>query len=172
MEKIILQQACVYRYNIYDSIDNFSDYLDLINGLRETTDRDHVVLYINSPGGRVDVGLSIISAIKSCPACVTAIVEGPSYSMASVIALACDDLQMFDNTFLMFHNYSTASFGKGAELMGSLNHNDKHIKKLMMSVCHPFLSKKEIEKINNDQDIYIYDDDEELGKRKLRHYKV
>ena len=171
MKKLTLTQNTVYRFNLYDDIETFDQYEEFFEEVPRFSSSDRVLLYINSPGGRVDVGVSIINTLNQCPAPITAVVEGPSYSMASVIALACDDLLMLDNTFLMFHNYSTISYGKGAELMSSMHHNDRHMGKLMDDVCYPFLTKAELKKIKNDQDIYIYDDDATLDKRKARHFK-
>ncbi len=171
MEQIVIATRHVYRYNLYDEIENFDRYSQFIEDMATLTEQDQVALYINSPGGRIDIGVSLVHAIQNSLAPVTAVIEGPSYSMASIIALACEKLLMLDNTFLMFHNYSTAGDGKGGELMNSMRHNDDHFNKLMSTVCGPFLTKKELAKISNDQDIYIYNDDITLEKRKERHFK-
>jgi ATP-dependent protease ClpP protease subunit len=171
MKKITLKTSSVYRYNLYDEIESFSSYNDFVSELANMTSNDSVALYINCPGGRVDVGLSLINSIQSSYANITAVVEGPSYSMASIIALACDKLLMLDNTFLMYHNYSTVGYGKGGELMNSMKHSDDHFNRLMHKVCSPFLTKAELNKIASDQDIYIYSDDPTLDKRRDRHFK-
>lgn len=170
MNRITIQQSNVHRYNLYDGIEEFEDYEEFIEDLATFTPNDAVALYINCPGGRVDIGLSIINAIRSSQAATTAIIEAPSYSMASVIALATDKLIMLDNTFLMFHNYTSGAYGKGAELVTGIKHSDAHFNKMMHNVCYPFLTKKELQRIQNDGDVYIYDTDENLGKRKERHY--
>lgn len=171
MKKILVSRNSLYRYNLYDELEKFSDYEEFIKDLAMYGENDNIALYINSPGGRVDIGVSLVSAIKNALPKVTAIVEGPSYSMASIIALACDNLIMLDNTFLMFHNYSSAVSGKGSEIKDSVHHNDAHFINVMASVCHPFLTQLELDRINKDQDIYIYSDDKTLTKRKLRHFK-
>lgn len=171
MKKITIASKHVYRYNLYDEIENFGEYKQFIEDLATFTENDQVALYINSPGGRIDIGVSLVHAIQHSLATVTAVVEAPSYSMASIIALACKKLIMFDNTFLMFHNYSTVGYGKGGELMNSMKHSDDHFNKLMSMVCGPFLTKAELKKIGTDQDIYIYSDDPTLEKRKERHFK-
>lgn len=171
MEKIMMATKNMYRYNLYDGIDSFDTYLSFIADLAEMSENDSVALYINSPGGRIDVGVSLISSIQSSLAPVTAVIEGPSYSMASIIALSCRKLIMLDNTFLMFHNYSTGGYGKGGELMNSMKHSDDHFIKMMSMVCTPFLTKAELAKISTDQDIYVYSDDAALKRRKERHFK-
>lgn len=171
MKKILVKQTNIYRYNLYGSIGGFENYQGFFEDSVKFNKDDAIALYINCPGGRVDVGVSIVNAIKSTDAKVTAVVECPSYSMASIIALSCERLLMLDNTFLMFHNYSTASMGKGGELMASMAHSDAHFQQLMQDVCHPFITKKELDSIRNDRDIYIYSNDKDLDKRKARHFK-
>lgn len=170
MNRITIQQSNVHRYNLYDGIEAFEDYEEFIEDLATFTQNDAIALYINCPGGRVDVGISLINAIRSSAAATTAIVEAPSYSMASVIALATDKLIMLDNTYLMFHNYSSGAYGKGAELITGIKHSDAHFQRMMQGICYPFLTKKELQRIQNDGDIYIYDNDDDLQKRKERHF--
>lgn len=171
MKQILIAQNNVYRYNLYGGISDFNTYNEFISDLAGMSSSDAVALYINSPGGRLDVGVSLIHAIVNCAAPVTAIVEAPSYSMASILACACSKLHLCENTFLMFHNYSTLYGGKGGELMSSIHHNDSHFNQLMEDVCYPFLTKKELKKIQKDEDIYIYSSDETLEKRKTRHFQ-
>ena len=171
MNKILIGSTNIYRYNLYDEIEDFNTYAEFIEDLAMMSENDAVALYINSPGGRIDVGVSLINAIKYSKAPVTAIVESPSYSMASIIALACKKLIMLDNTFLMFHNYSTMAGGKGQEFIQNVQHTNDHFKKLMLDVCCPFLTRKEVEQTFKDQDIYVYNDDVSLEKRTVRHFK-
>lgn len=171
MERIVIATNSYFRYNLYGEIEDFKDYESFAADLTMLTENDAVALHINSPGGRVDIGMSLVNSIQQSRAAVTAVIEAPSYSMASVVACACSNLIMLDNTYLMFHNYSVGRFGKGGELMTSLRHEDAHFNKLLRKVCYPFLTNKELDKISKDEDVYIYDDDSTLETRKARHYK-
>jgi len=171
MREITVMTTTAYRYNLYGSIEDFDYYLAFFANMATYGENDAVVLYINSPGGSIDVGLSIISSINACQAPVTAIVEAPSFSMASVIALACDNLVFMENTYLMFHNYSIGHSGKGAEFMLNTAHNDEHINRVFVMHCSPFLTKAELKRIRNDGDVYIKDSDDTLSKRMERHFK-
>ncbi len=171
MKAIKVAEAIGVRYNLYGEIDSFNDYADFIEEMTQYGESDAVQIRFNSPGGRVDIGISLIHSIQMCKAQVQAVIEGPSYSMASILALACDSLIMLDNTYLMFHNYSTGAYGKGAELIQGMGHMDRHLDKFATSICSPFLSKNELNKIRLDQDVYIYSDDPSLEKRKARHFK-
>lgn len=65
---------------------------------------DTVHLHINSPGGDVISGLSIVSAMQSMRAFIHVHVDGIAASMAAVIAIAGDKISMQDYAKLMIHN--------------------------------------------------------------------
>jgi len=73
-------------------------------------------LYINSPGGSVFEGLAIHNLIKAHPAKVTAHVIGLAASIASVIAMAGDEIVMADGAMMMIHSPSLATGGNAAAL--------------------------------------------------------
>ena len=65
---------------------------------------EKVKIEINSPGGSVIAGLAMANMIKNSKAHVIAHVVGIAASMASVVACACDEIQMEEAAFLMIHN--------------------------------------------------------------------
>lgn len=71
---------------------------------------------INSPGGLVIQGVEIANAIKNSEAHIIAHVTGVAASMASVIACACDEIQMEEASFLMIHNPWGVAVGDAEEL--------------------------------------------------------
>lgn len=68
-------------------------------------------LYINSPGGDVFAGLNVVNAIQKAKVKVTAHVEVMAASIAGVIALACDKVEIDKNSLIMLHNCWTVSAG-------------------------------------------------------------
>lgn len=68
-------------------------------------------LYINSPGGDVFSGLNVVNAIQKSKVQVTAHVEVMAASIAGVIALACDKIEIDKNSLVMLHNCWTVSTG-------------------------------------------------------------
>lgn len=66
---------------------------------------------INSVGGSVFEGLAIFNRLRSHKPEVVVVVEGIAASMASVIAMAADTVQMHAASMLMIHNPATAAFG-------------------------------------------------------------
>ena len=68
---------------------------------------EEVTIEITSPGGSCTAGLAIANLIKKASAeghKTTAHVIGLAASMASVIACACDEVQIDSTAFMMVHN--------------------------------------------------------------------
>lgn len=158
-------------FTLYDSISSFSDIKDFVEKLGGMDSNDKVTLKINSGGGRIDVGHMIVQAIQETGAHVTAHIVHASYSMASLIALACDDIVFYPHSLLMFHNYSSGNGGKGAALVQGILSSDEYIKGIFYDICIPFLTKAEMKDIINDRDLYVKWNDDNLQTRIDRHYK-
>lgn len=71
---------------------------------------------INSPGGDVFDGLAIYNALKQHSARVIVHVDSLAASIASVIAMAGDEIHMAEGAFIMIHNPWTLAIGDAAEL--------------------------------------------------------
>lgn len=66
-------------------------------------DVTEMTVRINSFGGSVADGIAIFNAIKRHKATVTTIVDAVAASIASLIAMAGDEIQMAENALLMIH---------------------------------------------------------------------
>lgn len=71
---------------------------------------------INSPGGSVFDGLAIYNTLKSHPAKVNVFIDGMALSIASVIAMAGDRIEMAQNALMMIHNPHGAVAGTAADI--------------------------------------------------------
>lgn len=96
------------------------------------TATEDIDLYINSPGGDVFAGLNVVNAIQKSKVQVTAHVEVMAASIAGVIALACDKIEIDKNSLIMLHNCWTISSGnkkaleqdiKAMEAIDNILHN-------------------------------------------------
>lgn len=81
------------------------------------SEADTIHILINSDGGSVSEGLSIVSAILSAKAYIHAHVNGIAASMAAVIAISADKVSMQDYGKLMIHDPFFA--GKGKERLSA-----------------------------------------------------
>lgn len=104
------------RIDIYDNIGEFKDWWtgetsgvaarDFSNSLSALGDVDNIELHINSPGGSVTDGLQIYNELKRHSAQIKVIIDGQAASIASIIAMAGDEVVMPENTSLFVHSPS------------------------------------------------------------------
>lgn len=81
-----------------------------------SADVTQIILRINSPGGEVFEGVSILNMLRAHKAKVTAVVDGLAASAASVIAAGCDETVMSPGTQMMIHSPWTITWGNATEL--------------------------------------------------------
>ncbi len=131
-------------------------------------DGEDVEIRINSCGGSVFGGMAIVAAINTLRGNghkTRAIVEGLAASMASVVACACDEVQMHEGSMLMIHNPWTLIEGDAEELQKQAEIMSK-IKNTMIGVyqkkCN--LSSEEISR--------LMDEETWIGTDELERYKL
>jgi ATP-dependent protease ClpP protease subunit len=71
---------------------------------------------INSPGGNVFEGMTIYNLLASHQARIVVHVDGLAASIASVIAMAGDEINMADNAMMMIHNAWGIGMGSAEDL--------------------------------------------------------
>lgn len=84
--------------------------------LEQHPDAKEITVYINSLGGSVMEGIAIYNQLKRHPAHITVRVDGFACSIASVIAMAGEQVIMPKNTVMMIHNAWTVALGNAREL--------------------------------------------------------
>jgi ATP-dependent protease ClpP protease subunit len=96
----------------------FSDSVSAADFVRELMglDASAITVRINSIGGSVPDGIAIHNAIRRHPAHVTTIADGMALSIASLILIAGDTVQMAENATFMVHAPWTMVAGNSAEL--------------------------------------------------------
>ena len=115
-EVIPSDYADVYDYLGYENINPKA-----IKQALSDADGSDVTLEINSPGGYVDAGSEIYTALKEYQGQVTAKITGQACSAASWIALAADRVEMSPTAQMMIHRASTMSIGNSDDLASDLN---------------------------------------------------
>lgn len=88
----------------------FSDDLKALGNVK------NIDLRINSDGGDVFQGKTIYSRLVDHPAKVTVRVDGLAASIASLIAMAGDEIIISEGGFVMIHNAWTFTAGNAADL--------------------------------------------------------
>ncbi|MFS0737547.1 ClpP-like prohead protease/major capsid protein fusion protein [Sphingomonas sp. 1P06PA] len=113
---------------IYGIVGDSWDGLDAKTLVPRIADGDDALdVRINSPGGYVMEGLAIFNAVtreRAKGRTVTVHIDGLAASMASVIAMAGDEIIMADNALMMIHNPWDVAIGDAAELRRAANQLD------------------------------------------------
>jgi ATP-dependent Clp protease protease subunit len=102
---------------IYDEIGAFGipakAFLDELKALGAAPE---LTVRINSPGGSVFDGVAIYNALRRHDAVITVWVDGIGASIASMIAMAGDEVVMPENAMLMLHDPSGLVMGTAADM--------------------------------------------------------
>lgn len=110
---------------LYDEISYWgvsaADFVAELSGL----DNKDFTLRVNSPGGDVFEGISILNNLRNYPGRVTAVVDGMAASAASFILMGCDEVVMSRNTELMIHDAWGVCMGNSADMRDTADRLDK-----------------------------------------------
>jgi len=85
-----------------------------------------IFVRINSYGGTVSDGLAIFNALKRHPANIVVVVEGVAVSIASLIAMAGDTVEMGENALFMVHAPWGGAVGNSKEMREYADVLDKY----------------------------------------------
>jgi ATP-dependent Clp protease protease subunit len=110
---------------LYDEIGTWfiaaQDFVKELNAITAGT----IHLRINSPGGDVFQGIAIYNALKAHRAKVVVHVDGIAASIASIIALAGDEILIAKNAMLMIHKATALAWGTAEGLRRTAEMLDK-----------------------------------------------
>lgn len=112
---------------IYDEIDSWfgvsaDQFARDLNGI----DRDAITVRINSPGGAVFDGIAIMNALRDHKATITVVVDSLAASIASVIAMAGDEVVMNRNSQMMLHNAWAVCVGDSRDMQKTSERLQRH----------------------------------------------
>jgi ATP-dependent Clp endopeptidase proteolytic subunit ClpP len=144
---IIAQADATADVMIYDEIGGNGVAADKFIKDLKAIKASTINVHINSPGGSVFAGNAIANAFKNHKAHIVTHVDGIAASIASVIAISGDEVQMADNAFLMIHNPMVDRFtGDAADLRKQADVLDKMTAQVQQSYVNK--SGKPVEEVS------------------------
>lgn len=150
--KPIANRIDLYLLDEIDSVDRYAAWVPLIQG---STEYDHIVVHISSPGGLLDVSLQLYESLLLCPALVEVSIEGPCCSGASMIMMAADILSITPASYVMCHAFRGGFVGKANEIFANSEFSKPWFQSVVTDVYKDFLSKTEIDRMLNGEDFYF-----------------
>ena len=132
--------------SIYDSIGGFGiSANEFIDELKNLGDVETINVRIASGGGSIVEGNTIYNALKRHSAKIVTHIDSLAASMASVIAMAGDEIHMASNALLMIHNPWTMSMGGAEQLRKDADLLDKMENNINGSYARSKLSAEELD---------------------------
>lgn len=138
-------------------------YIEMIHRIKTAGPTDVIYIYLNTPGGFLNTGIQIISAMNNSPAHIITVLEGEVCSLGTLIFLSGDEFMVNDHCMFMIHNYSSGPVGKGHELKAAVAALETEFTKMARSIYSPFLTDAEIDRVIQGEDIWMGSD--EVRKR-------
>ncbi|HZA66464.1 MAG TPA: head maturation protease, ClpP-related [Geminicoccaceae bacterium] len=121
---------------IYDEIGAFGIpakvFLDELKALGPVAE---LTVRINSPGGSVFDGVAIYNALKRHDAAVTVWIDGIAASIASMIAMAGDEVVMPENAMLVLHDPSGLVMGTATDMRAMAEALDRMKSGMVAAYC-------------------------------------
>lgn len=136
-------------------IDDEDDFLDLIDTLYQGKPNENIYIHLNTPGGRLDITMQILNAIKNSEATVVGIADGQVMSAGSIILFACPNISIMPYSYLMMHDGSEGLGGKMNENIKQAMFTQAILKKIYMDVYVPFFSEAEVMAILEGKDMWV-----------------
>jgi ATP-dependent protease ClpP protease subunit len=140
----LITEATIYLSTFEENPVNFAEILYEVRDLKED---DRLRLIINSPGGYVNEGRSLINTIKSTGVEVFTELLSDADSMAAVMFCIGDKRIVYENSSIMFHTFSTAYWGKGGDIKDYIDHTSKNLDEFFRSIIIG-LTDEEIDRMN------------------------
>jgi len=105
VDQILLKHRQLFLFDVID--DKLANRINKELFALDKVSRKPIVLRINSGGGSLPAGFSIIDTMKTLHCPVITVVTGYACSMAGIIAVAGDQRVMFKHAIWMAHDVST-----------------------------------------------------------------
>lgn len=102
-----------------------------VEDLKDMGEIDHIRVRINSPGGSVTDGIAIYNALLGHKATVTTQIDAAAYSIASIVAMAGDEIVMASNALMMIHDPWMLAIGNAEDMRRAAEILDIHAETLV-----------------------------------------
>lgn len=157
-----------YKIEITDVILTASQFSDAIFALENAKEDDAVEIYLQSPGGSVDAGDSLIHAMRGCKAHIHIKASGNCSSMASAILLEGHSFELSEGFSSLIHCGSVGSYGTYNEFKSAANFYQKSMEAFLRRTYVGFLSEDEIDALIAGKEFWI-DAEEWVARHEARN---
>lgn len=144
-------------------LEYMEDHFHKLQQIRQANPDDMVRVVINTYGGRVDIAMAYVSAMRESQATVVTHAEGQVCSAGTILWLACKERTVAPMTEFMFHNYQGGAYGDGANIYTQVLFYKQHFDRLIDYFYKDVLTEGEINTIKGGGQVWL--DEVEISKR-------
>lgn len=125
--QVITNTVQYTEYNLYlhGRIGDADDFMEHFSVFKMANEGDIIRLYITSEGGSLATGMEYIRHMKECQAPIIGVLGLEVASMASAIALECDEIEVDDMSTMLVHSFSYGAAGTEASVYNQASFNKK-----------------------------------------------
>lgn len=160
--QVITHTTKEYLIFLDNEIESPNCYREVMCTLKKATEKDSILLIMNSFGGDVDTFIQFYHYITNCKAKIFCELH-TAYSAGSMIALCCDGIILNRFATGMAHSISYGDAGKVQELKKRASFENKRMKDMFNHIYDTFLTHEEIDKIMNGGEVWL--DAKQIEKR-------
>lgn len=152
-------------YNLYlhGAIGEADEMMEHYSVFHSAGPQDLIRLWLVSPGGDLSTGSEYAKHMEECKAPIIGIVGMGTASMATALAMKCDDLEISDMSTFLVHGFSYGTGGTENSVYNQAVFNKKLNERWVRNTYTGFLTEEEIVDTLRGVDILI--DSEDLQKR-------
>lgn len=125
MEKKKPKEADIYLYDIIGDSWDGTTARQFAQDLKTLEDIEVLNVFINSPGGSVFDGVAIYNTLIRHRARKNVYIDGVAASIASIVAMAGDEIVIAKNGMMMIHNAWAFAMGNATDLRAAADKLDK-----------------------------------------------
>lgn len=168
-QKKIIKNVKGYEYifNIDEDILSPNAYRGFFDILDKATDKDTIILNINSPGGYVCTTVQFFDKLLNTKAYTIANVY-MAYSAASCICFCCSEINVKKFGSIMIHSMSSGTYGKISDIQDYAEFTAKQDVHMNAEIYAGFLTKEEMKAINKGKELWL---NKEECDRRLKNWK-
>ena len=140
--------AKIVKVWLYGTIRNTNPYRKLISMLHTIPADYKVHMYIHGPGGSINAGCNILTAMGRCKAQIITFNVGMAASCASLILSFGNLIHVDENSITMFHNSSSGSFDSSHRVLTKATHAIAYVNTLFEAMkAKGLVTEEEVEGI-------------------------
>ena len=151
-------QYTEYSLYLHGRIGDADDFMEHFSVFKMANEGDVIRLYITSEGGSLSTGMEYIRHMRECRAPIIGILGVEVASMASAIALECDEIEVDEMTTMLIHSFSYGAMGSEASIYNQATFNNKLNERWVRRHYSPFLDDDQLSDVFKGVDILLDSD--------------